>query len=44
MHLGGDDWSIFLEPSGEEGKKGIEVKLRSRRYAYVSWLRLRALA
>ena len=27
MNLGGDDWSIFLEPSGEEGKDGIEVKL-----------------
>jgi len=27
MNLGGDNWSIFLEPSGEEGKKGIEVKL-----------------
>ncbi len=27
MHLGGDNWSIFLEPSGEEGKDGIEVKL-----------------
>jgi len=29
MNLGGDDWSIFLEPSGEEGKKGIEVKLKA---------------
>ena len=29
MNLGGDDWSIFLEPSGEEGKKGIEVKLEA---------------
>jgi len=28
MHLGGDDWSIFLEPSGEEGKKGVEVNLK----------------
>ena len=27
MHLGGDQWSIFLEPSGEEGKTGTEVKL-----------------
>jgi len=27
MHLGGDEWSIFVEPSGEEGKKGIEVQL-----------------
>ena len=29
MHLGGDEWSIFLEPSGEEGKKGVEVKLEA---------------
>jgi hypothetical protein len=29
MHLGGDEWSIFLEPSGEEGKNGIEVKLET---------------
>jgi|TARA_R110002012_G_scaffold67377_1_gene175666 hypothetical protein len=29
MHLGGDKWSIFLEPSGEEGKKGIEIKLNA---------------
>ena len=29
MHLGGDDWSIFLEPSGEEGKEGVEVKLKA---------------
>ena len=29
MHLGGDAWSIFLEPSGEEGKEGIEVKLEA---------------
>jgi hypothetical protein len=29
MNLGGDDWSIFLEPSGEEGKEGIEVKLEA---------------
>ncbi len=28
MNLGGDDWSIFLEPSGEECKKGIEVNLK----------------
>jgi len=27
MFLGGEDWSIFLEPSGERGKKGIEIKL-----------------
>tara|TARA_R110002012_G_scaffold66878_1_gene174630 strand:+ start:831 stop:1448 length:618 start_codon:yes stop_codon:yes gene_type:complete len=29
MNLGGDDWSIFLEPSGEKGKDGIEVKLEA---------------
>ena len=29
MHLGGDAWSIFLEPSGEEGKDGVEVKLET---------------
>jgi len=29
MNLGGDDWSIFLEPSGERGKKGIEIKLEA---------------
>jgi hypothetical protein len=28
LNLGGDDWSIFLEPSGEEGKEGVEVKLK----------------
>ena len=27
MNLGGDKWPIFLEPSGEEGKKGLEVLL-----------------
>jgi hypothetical protein len=27
LHLGGDEWSIFLEPSGEEGQKGKEIKL-----------------
>ena len=28
MNLGGDDWPIYLEPSGEEGKKGIKVDLK----------------
>ena len=23
MNLGGDDWPIYLEPSGETGKKGV---------------------
>ena len=27
INLGGDSWDIYLEPSGEEGKKGIKVKL-----------------
>ena len=27
MNLGGDDWAIYLEPSGERGKKGIKVNL-----------------
>ena len=28
MNLGGDDWPIYLEPSGEAGKKGIRVDLK----------------
>jgi alkylated DNA repair dioxygenase AlkB len=28
MNLGGDDWPIYLEPSGKEGKKGIKVDLK----------------
>ena len=28
MNLGGDDWPIYLEPSGEVGKKGIRVDLK----------------
>ena len=27
MNLGGDKWSIYLEPSGQSGKKGIKVDL-----------------
>jgi len=27
MNLGGDKWSIYLEPSGQLGKKGIKVDL-----------------
>ena len=27
MNLAGDDWPIYLEPSGEVGKKGIKVDL-----------------
>jgi len=29
MNLGGDEWPIFLEPSGEEGMKGKEINLKS---------------
>ena len=28
MNLGGDEWPIYLEPSGELGKKGIKVNLK----------------
>jgi len=28
MNLGGDAWPIYLEPSGEVGKKGIKVDLK----------------
>ena len=28
MNLGGDPWPIYLEPSGQEGKKGIKVDLK----------------
>ena len=28
MNLGGDDWPIYLEPSGEVSKKGIKVDLK----------------
>ena len=28
MNLSGDDWPIYLEPSGEIGKKGIKVDLK----------------
>ena len=28
MNLGGDPWPIYLEPSGEEGKKGIKIDLK----------------
>ena len=29
MNLGGDKWSIYLEPSGELGKKGVKVNLEA---------------
>jgi hypothetical protein len=28
MNLAGDDWPIYLEPSGEVGKKGVKVDLK----------------
>ena len=28
MNLGGDDWPIYLEPSGKEGKKGVKITLK----------------
>jgi hypothetical protein len=28
MNLGGDPWPIYLEPSGDKGKKGIKVDLK----------------
>tara|TARA_R100001369_G_C3295079_1_gene164631 strand:- start:53 stop:673 length:621 start_codon:yes stop_codon:yes gene_type:complete len=28
INLGGNDWPIYLEPSGKEGLKGIEVNLK----------------
>jgi hypothetical protein len=28
LNLGGDDWPICIEPSGERGKKGIKVSLK----------------
>ena len=28
MNLGGDDWPIYLEPSGKVGKKGIKINLK----------------
>ena len=28
LNLGGDDWPIHLEPSGEIGKKGVKVNLK----------------
>jgi hypothetical protein len=28
MNLGGDDWPIYLEPSGKRGMKGVKVNLK----------------
>ena len=28
MNLGGDDWPIYLEPSGKKGKKGVKITLK----------------
>ena len=27
MNLGGDDWPIYIEPSGKKDEKGIKVNL-----------------
>jgi hypothetical protein len=29
MNLGGDDWPIYLEPSGKENMKGVKVNLKT---------------
>lgn len=29
LNLGGDEWPIYLEPSGEEGKEGVKLVLNS---------------
>jgi len=29
LYLGGEEWPIYLEPSGKEGQKGIKVDLKS---------------
>ena len=29
LNLGGQNWPIYLEPSGEEGKKGIKIDLNA---------------
>ena len=29
LHLGGDRWPIFIEPSGKVNKKGVKVNLKS---------------
>ena len=28
MNLGGDDWPIYLEPSGKTNKKGVRIDLK----------------
>ena len=28
LNLGGDDWPIFLEPSGETGKEGVKIDMQ----------------
>mgnify|MGYP005680477273 FL=1 len=28
LNLGGDDWPIYLEPSGEEGKEGVRIDMQ----------------
>jgi|TARA_E500000318_G_scaffold33451_1_gene33012 hypothetical protein len=29
LNLGGDSWPIFLEPTGEKGKKGVSINLNA---------------
>ena len=29
MNLGGDKWDLYLEPSGQKGKKGIKINLKA---------------
>ena len=28
LNIGGDEWPIYLEPSGEEGKEGVKVDMQ----------------
>ena len=28
LNLGGDEWGIFIDPSGEQGNKGVQVNLK----------------
>jgi hypothetical protein len=38
MNLGGDDWPIYLEPSGEVGKKRYQGRFKTWRYVSLFWL------
>ena len=38
MNLGGDDWPIYVEPSGETNKKGVKVNLKpGDMLIYLGW-------